>query len=170
MKKLVLSLIFILSSATFSFSQEIETDQQDTTVVIVRAPLLDSTLLNKDVFAMVKEAGPARNKITIEQTSSIESALYRHIANSSGKKITGYRVRIFFDNKQDSRSRSEAVMGQFSSQYPEIRVYHTYNEPFFKVTVGDFRTKSEAMQLIKKLEGEYRSVFLVKETINYPSI
>ncbi|AGY52911.1 Sporulation Domain-Containing Protein [Bacteroidales bacterium CF] len=110
------------------------------------------------------------NRVTINQSSSIESLLQRHITNSAGRKITGYRVRIFFDNKQDARTRSMEVAGQFASQFPEIRVYSTYEKPFFKVTVGDFRTKSEAMQLLKKIEGEYRSVFLVKETINYPAI
>lgn len=169
MKKIILSIIFLVSSSMLAYSQEIVTTQ-DTTVVAVKPPLLDSTLLNRNIFSILRESGPFINKVTIDQSSSIESLLQRHIANSAGRKITGYRVRIFFDNKQDARNRSEAAAGQFASQFPGIRVYSTYEKPFFKVTVGDFRTKSEAMQLLKKIEGEYRSVFLVKETINYPTI
>lgn len=169
MKKIILSLLLFVTSSIFVYSQEIET-ARDTTVITVKPPLLDSTLLNRNIFSILKETGPSMNRVTIDQSNSIESLLQRHITNSAGRKITGYRVRIFFDNKQDARNRSEAAAGQFASQFPEIRVYSTYEKPFFKVTVGDFRTKSEAMQLLKKIEGEYRSVFLVKETINYPAI
>ncbi|MDD3034853.1 MAG: SPOR domain-containing protein [Bacteroidales bacterium] len=169
MKKITLSILLLVSSSLFAYSQEI-VKAQDTTMVAVKPPLLDSTLLNKNIFSILRESGPAMNRVTIDQSSSIESLLQRHITSSAGRKITGYRVRIFFDNKQDARNRSDAAANQFSSQFPEIRVYSTYEKPFFKVTVGDFRTKSEAMQLLKKIEGEYRSVFLVKETINYPAI
>jgi len=169
MKKIIFSIFLLVSSTLLAYSQEIVTTQ-DTTVVAVKPPLLDSTLLNRNIFSILRESGPSMNRVTINQSSSIESLLQRHITNSTGRKITGYRVRIFFDNKQDARTRSMEVAGQFASQFPEIRVYSTYEKPFFKVTVGDFRTKSEAMQLLKKIEGEYRSVFLVKETINYPAI
>jgi len=169
MRKLMFITLFLFFSTSLTFAQEIEPVQQDT-VVIVRPPLLDSTMLNKDVFSMIKEKGPQMNFVKIEQSSNVESALYKHISTANGRKIVGYRVRIFFDNKQDSRNRSENIASQFSSQFPQIRVYSTYENPFFKVTVGDFRTKSEAMMLIKKIEGDYRSVFLVKETINYPPI
>ena len=169
MKKIIFSIFLLVSSTLLAYSQEIVTTQ-DTTMVAVKPPLLDSTLLNRNIFSILRESGPSMNRVTINQSSSIESLLQRHITNSAGRKITGYRVRIFFDNKQDARTRSMEVAGQFASQFPEIRVYSTYEKPFFKVTVGDFRTKSEAMQLLKKIEGEYRSVFLVKETINYPAI
>ena len=169
MKKIIFSIFLLVSSTLLAYSQEIVTTQ-DTTVVAVKPPLLDSTLLNRNIFSILRESGPSMNRVTINQSSSIESLLQRHITNSTGRKITGYRVRIFFDNKQDARTRSMEVAGQFASQFPEIRVYSTYEKPFFKVTVGDFRTKSEAMQLLKKIEGEYRSVFLVKETINYHAI
>jgi len=169
MKKIILSILLLVSGSLLAYSQEIVTTQ-DTIVVTVKPPLLDSTLLNRNIFSILRESGPSMNRVTIDQSSSIESLLQRHITNSAGRKITGYRVRIFFDNKQDARTRSVEVAGQFASQFPEIRVYSTYEKPFFKVTVGDFRTKSEAMQLLKKIEGEYRSVFLVKETINYPAI
>ncbi|MEA5006756.1 MAG: SPOR domain-containing protein [Rikenellaceae bacterium] len=169
MKKIILSILLFITSSLLVYSQEIETTK-DTTVISIKPPLLDSTLLNRNIFSILKEAGPSMNRVTIEQSSNIEALLHRHVTNSAGRKITGYRVRIFFDNKQDARNRSEAVAGQFASQFPEIRVYSTYEKPFFKVTVGDFRTKSEAMQLLRKIEGEYRSVFLVKETINYPAI
>ena len=74
MKKIILSIIFLASGSMFAYSQEIVTTQ-DTTVVAVKPPLLDSTLLNRNVFSIIRESGPFRNTVTIEQSSSIESLL-----------------------------------------------------------------------------------------------
>ena len=36
------------------------------------------------------------------------------------------------------------------------------------MTVGDFRTKSEALGLLNRVKGMFPSAFIVKEQINYP--
>ena len=55
-------------------------------------------------------------------------------------------------------------------QYNDVAAYRSYVNPYFKVTVGDFRTKSEAMQLLQKIRGAFPSAFIVKENINYPVV
>ena len=94
----------------------------------------------------------------------------RQISSNSSRKVSGFRVRIFNDNKQNSRGASEAAMARFKGMYPGVAAYRTYSNPFFKVTVGDFRTKSEAMQLMQSIKGSFPSAFIVKETINYPPV
>jgi hypothetical protein len=36
--------------------------------------------------------------------------------------------------------------------------------------VGDFRTKSEAMELLSRIRYEFPSAFVVKESIEYPVV
>ena len=50
------------------------------------------------------------------------------------------------------------------------RAYRSYANPYFKVTVGDFRTKSEAMALLERIKYEFPSAFVVKENISYPIV
>jgi hypothetical protein len=38
------------------------------------------------------------------------------------------------------------------------------------VTVGDFRTKDEALRLFNELKILYPSAFIIKENINYPLV
>lgn len=142
--------------------------QQDTT--IVKPPLLDSALLSRDVFSLLKERGPFSNRVSIDQSENLLAAFNNHIALSANKKITGFRVRIFFDNKQDARVHSGNVAGSFAGRFPDIPVYRTYENPYFKVTVGDFRTKSEATVELKRVETEFPSAFIVRETINFPPL
>ena len=127
------------------------------------APAVDSTLLGKSIFNLLPN-------VTVHQSQGILSSMNRQIAANHSRKISGYRVRIFNDNKQNSRGASEAAMARFKGMYPGVAAYRTYSNPFFKVTVGDFRTKSEAMQLMQSIKGSFPSAFIVKETINYPPV
>ncbi|MEN6618280.1 MAG: hypothetical protein ABFC28_02095 [Rikenellaceae bacterium] len=168
MRYFVLTLLLVL--AFFSISNAQETDILQDTTTIVKASVLDSAFFKKDIFLILQERGPYSNRVNVEQTPNLLTAFYNHVAQASNKRITGYRVRIFFDNKQDARVHSSNVEAAFSASHPEIPVYRTHISPFFKVTVGDFRTKSEAMMLLKRIEYEFPSAFLVKETINFPPL
>lgn len=132
--------------------------------------VLDSTLVGVDIFALLPKGNPRDAEISISQPGNISKAMDAHIANNATKNITGYRVRIFFDNKQDSRQASEAALKRFESTHPGVAAYRSFVSPFFKVTVGDFRTKSEAMQLLQSLTADFPSAFVVKENIKYPIV
>ncbi len=131
---------------------------------------VDSTLVGKSVWSVM----PSRSKgdsadVRISQSPRLKSALDDQIEVNPTRTITGYRVRIFFDNGQNSRSESEAVLKKFESAYHGIPVYRTYANPYFKVTAGDFRTRSEAMALLVKLRDEFPRALMVKEKINWPA-
>jgi hypothetical protein len=129
---------------------------------------VDSTLLGVDVFSLIneKESG----SVTINQSIEIRNALSRHITANSSTKMQGYRVRIFFDSDRTARAKSEAIAAGFSERYPGVKVYRKHESPYFKVTVGDFRTRADAQRFASKLSnsGIYPYVFVVKEQINYP--
>ncbi len=78
----------------------------------------------------------------------------------------GYRVRIFFDNKQDSRSQAEKIMEEFSELYPSIEAYQEYAAPYFRVTVGDFITRGEAIAVWGKLKRDFPTAFIVSQDIS----
>ncbi|MBR5175577.1 MAG: SPOR domain-containing protein [Bacteroidales bacterium] len=130
---------------------------------VTLAPAVDSTLIGKSIFNLLPN-------VTVHQSQAILASMNRQISSNSSRRLSGYRVRIFNDNKQNSRGASEAAMGRFKGMYPGIAAYRTYSNPFFKVTVGDFRTKSEAMRLLQQVKGSFPSAFIVKETINYPPV
>lgn len=124
------------------------------------APVLDSSLVGTDIFSTV----------TVNQPESVRRAFEQYVAGNSERKITGYRVRIFFDNSQSARTRSETVAKEFAAEHPSVKVYRSHISPYFKVTVGDFRSRVEAMAFARSIGDKYTSVFLVKEPIQYPEI
>ncbi|MCQ2141142.1 MAG: SPOR domain-containing protein [Bacteroidales bacterium] len=128
---------------------------------------VDSTLIGKDIFKIMPSTGEAT--VTVHQSKEVERA-FNTAVKEKGKTINGYRVRIYFDNKQGAREASQAAMASFKAKYPGIAAYKTFSSPFHKVTVGNFRTKSEALKLLNAIKYEFPSSFIVKEKIDYPAV
>ena len=131
---------------------------QDTTRV---APV-DSTLIGKDILTLL---GPG---VSVDQTTPVHQALQNYVLDNAEKPISGYRIRVFYDNGPQARDKSEAVEQLLKKQFPEVLVYRSFESPNYKVSIGDFRTKDEALRIYNALKGTYPTAFIIKESINYP--
>lgn len=136
-------------------------------VVFRPTAVMDSTLTGRNVFGALSSS---EAKVSVNQSDKIRNGMTQHISNNGKTTITGYRVRIYFDNKQNARGASEEAQNRFQRNHPGIMAYRSFVNPFFKVTVGDFRTRSEAIQLLNQISGEFPTAFVVKENINFPVI
>ena len=108
--------------------------------------------------------------VTINQTDAVRDAMRRQVEDNGARTLGGYRIRIFFDNKQTARVESEETLKRFESMFHDVVAYRTYANPYFKVTVGDFRTRSEAMKHLELIKREFPSAFVVKENIEFPVV
>lgn len=142
---------------------------QDT--ITVKAPVVDSTLVGVSVFYLLNSHnGYREGNVSINQPAYMTTALSNYIAGNPHRKKSGYRVRIFFDNRQSARGESEQVVEAFTAKFYEIPVYRSYSTPYFKVVVGDYRTKSDAIKALNTLKESYPKAVIVKETIGFPAI
>ena len=132
---------------------------------------VDTTLAGKSILDIMpkKDAGSIAD-VNIFQADTVAQAVREHVSANASRTLNGYRVRIFFDNKQSARVASEETLKRFESMYHDVAAYRTYANPYFKVTVGDFRTKSEAMALLERIRYEFPSAFVVKENIAFPVV
>ena len=132
---------------------------------VYRAPLLDSALFGADICRLL-ETGPGA-KVDLHRSVAVDTAFHVYLGKNAEKKLHGYRIRLFFDNKQNARGLSEEVEKSFMNDFPSIPVYRSYTNPYFKVTVGDFRTKSDALRVLQLIRTSYPKAFVVKDVINY---
>ena len=170
MKKILAVIIFLAGCAFSLRAQDIVVPQgyQIVDSVIVRpSAQMDTSLVGKDIFRVLdgREA-----TVTVQQPESIRAGMSKHIEDNKSETISGYRVRIYFDNKQNARAASEEAQKRFEALHPGIFAYRSFTSPFFKVTVGDFRTRSEAIKLLQERSSEFPTAFVVKENINYPIV
>lgn len=155
MKKILLTLLLVLVSGAVLRAQEFRVDT-------MKVSRVDSTLVGRNVLSVLGSG------ITVNQSSAMRSALDRYVQNNANKKLSGYRIRVYFENGQNARARSEAIARSVSNAYPGMGVYRTFESPNFKVMVGDFRTKDEALKVYQSLKASYPTALLLKDTINYP--
>lgn len=168
MKRLLTIVAAIAASAICAAAQT--GPQVRDSVVYRQAAVLDSSLVGRSIFDIMPSRTGGGADISVRQTDAVSDAMRSFISSNPSRTISGYRVRIYFDNAQNARTASEEVLKRFLSRWHGIPAYRSYQNPFFKVTVGDFRTKSEALELLEQIKGEFPAAFILKENINYPVI
>ncbi|MBL7918075.1 MAG: SPOR domain-containing protein [Bacteroidia bacterium] len=88
-----------------------------------------------------------------------KKAEYHRLTNG---EIDGYRIKIHFGVESEN---AKAVRTKFSSKFPDINTYQEYQQPNFVVLVGDYKTKIEAVEALKKVQVEFNNAFIVKGKI-----
>jgi len=113
----------------------------------------------------------AQENITIIQDPRIDTLLREHIlVNEQYNKLQGYRVQIFFDAGNNSKQNAFNERDAFVEMYPEEHIYITFKEPYYRVRVGDFRSKMEAEGFLQKIINNYPNAFAIKDGINPPEL
>ncbi len=111
------------------------------------------------------------DRLNIQCSPEIKDLLERQIAqNRKNNSTNGYRLQIYFSSGMNARSEATKVRTDFLAIHPDIKAYLIYKSPDFKVLVGDFRTKSEALKLQKSLSYKYPNAFIVPDEIAFPEL
>ncbi len=108
-------------------------------------------------------------RIDVNQDPRLEKMLKWHVENNKKRDgMDGYRVEIFFSSALNAKDQSLRIKKDFMSKYPEHDVHVKFTAPNFRVRVGDFRTKNEALKLHKQIQKDYPGAFIVPDVIDFP--
>jgi hypothetical protein len=156
-RKLFLFLIFLIFSAGFGSAQ--------------------SFVKTSDIFRR-----PGNNshtgQLNISQFSALDTLISRYILISNKLYsdyghygMEGYRIQIYSSSNRNAREESNKAMAEFIIKFPDIKPYQLYADPgYFKIRVGDFRTKTEATRLFLRVSKEFHDAYLVPDFINFPDL
>ncbi|MEN8227048.1 MAG: SPOR domain-containing protein [Bacteroidota bacterium] len=110
------------------------------------------------------------DKVSIQMDSLLVANYYKfRIRNRKDSGIPGYRIRIYSESGLGAKEEQQRIRAKFISYYPGIDAYHRYDEPYFKVYVGDCRTKSEALKLDDMIKKRFPNSIIVSDYINIKS-
>ena len=87
--------------------------------------------------------------------------------NTINQTINGYRIQLFSGNE---RTNANNIKTKFLKLYPDQTAYLAYNQPYFKIRVGDFRTKLDAKLFYNKIKGEFNECIIIADKINLPKL
>lgn len=124
------------------------------------------------LFVLAVSVAGAQNKnAEIIQDKKVDILVDKYIfLNRHQMTLAGWRIQIFFDSGANSKRKANEVMRQFNERYPESQAYLSFKEPYYRVRVGDFRTRLEAEGFLRKINAQYPNAFATSDFINPPPI
>jgi hypothetical protein len=126
--------------------------------ILARLLFLIVLMLSTDCRAQNNELNDSLMKVVIAKQTSI---------NQKKLSMPGFRVQIYVGGKRDKASEIKA---SFNSNFPNIPAYIAYQQPNFKVRVGDCKTRLEALYLLEQIKANYEVAFVVRDEVKLPEI
>ncbi len=125
---------------------------------------------------------PHAGKINITEDPALDTLVSRYIlANKNqieknGPGMEGFRIQIYSSSTRNAKEESSKANQEFltkfpESEYPNLKSYRQFAPPvYYKIRVGDFRTKTEATRLFLLISKEFPNSYLVPDFINFPDL
>lgn len=85
--------------------------------------------------------------------------------NRSNPHIEGWRIQLL---STTDRQQVEAGKTQFLSLYPTIPAGWVHEKPYYKLRVGAFRTRQEAMSFLTEIKDTYPGAYPAKDPNIHP--
>ncbi len=138
-------------------------------VIYVLAPSADESLMGQDIFERLAQHSDTTGAVVlVHHPGDLPSVMRGQIYRASSRPVSGYRIRIYFGNGQKARQESQKAERDFLTLHHDLATYRRYENSFYTVTVGDFRSKSEAAALLPAVRTQFPEAFLVRENIAFP--
>jgi hypothetical protein len=111
---------------------------------------------------------PERSYVKQEEGVERLMELYRQHNRTEG--MQGFRVQIYTASGNRSKLLTEREKATFDAAFPEMRSYITYDEPYYKLRVGDFRSRIDAEKFLREISPRYLGSMVVTDKINFPRL
>jgi hypothetical protein len=117
-------------------------------------------------------------RLNIFQDPAIDTLINRYIlANINAYNaisyygIEGFRIQIYNSSNRNAKDESGRINAEFLIRFPDIRSYRLFASPgYYKIRVGDFRTRTEATKLFLTISKEFPEAYIVPDIINFPDL
>jgi hypothetical protein len=123
---------------------------------------------DKTIFEELASHNTEEGIITITQPTDIKTQILGHADNM--KKFIGsrgYRIQISFFSGNRGRKKAYQQKSKLLEQLPQYMSYIIYVQPYFKVRIGDFFDKTDALKALESVKNFYPNAFIVEDLIDY---
>jgi hypothetical protein len=124
-----------------------------------------------EIFRRLDKKRPGSGEITVVQDARLEEVLSEYIKiNQQKNGIPAYWIRIYSGSGHDAREKAYQTKAKFLAKYEGITDKVVYDDPNFKVYIGGYRVKSDALKLLKNIQRDFPSAFIVYDIIDFPDL
>jgi hypothetical protein len=99
--------------------------------------------------------------------SRIDSLLQLNtMQNKKFATIPGYRIQIYKGSGNNALNSALVIRDKFITRYG-IPAYVTFNEPYYRVRVGDFRTRIDAIKFLQRIKRAYPLAWEIQDEVKF---
>jgi len=136
-------------------------------IIIVIVFILSGGLRSGFAQEVRKDSG----SVTIYQDKLVDELIQKQVKLSEAASTTdGYRIQIFSDSGNNSKTKAQTAMDEFLTKHPEVKAYLTFKSPNYKVKIGDFRSRLDAIRYLNQISSEFPNAFIISDLINFPQV
>lgn len=105
--------------------------------------------------------------VKIIADSRLDTLIVRHVSfNKANTQVNGWRVQIFFESGNNSKSACYKSRDRFLELFPLTGSYITFTEPYYKLRVGDFRSRLDAEAFLQEVITTFPNAYIVQDMVN----
>ena len=113
----------------------------------------------------------SNGSVNVSQDDRIESLISKQRQlYKLDSSFSGYRIHIFMEIGNEALKHAEDVKKQFEKAFPDIPIYLTYAEPYFRLRAGDFRNRVEAEKCLRRIKPKFKEAFVTADMIYRPKL
>ncbi len=113
----------------------------------------------------------SNGSVNVSQDDRIESLISKQRQlYKLDSSFSGYRIHIFMEIGNEALKHAEDVKKQFEKAFPDIPIYLTYSEPYFRLRAGDFRNRVEAEKCLRRIKPKFKEAFVTADMIYRPKL
>ena len=135
----------------------------------------------EDIIDALQERVPGKGTVVVRGPDALRNMLGKRLHGEGVEKtdstaflkIQGYRTQVFSGNNQ-RKSKDEAFRKEkeIKELFPDVPTYVTYNAPFWRLRIGDFRSHEEAYHMQHLLMDAFpayrKEMYIVREEVKIP--
>ena len=103
------------------------------------------------------------DKVQLETDVDINFMLDKHtLKNEKTDEMDGFRIQIIYNT---DRAQVYDVKSKVYQEFRTFKTYLVFEQPYYKLRVGDFRTRIEATSYLGEILKHFPTAFIVKDVI-----
>ncbi|MGH2564490.1 MAG: SPOR domain-containing protein [Ginsengibacter sp.] len=121
------------------------------------------------LFAIQAKAQSDTNGVIVHKDPRIEQLVkkqidYNEVATRDARRyVQGYRILVMSTN---DRAKAVNAKTKIYQEYPDLKSYLSYQAPFFKLKVGNFKEHKDAEDFLHEIEKIFPTgTYIVRDVI-----
>lgn len=108
-----------------------------------------------------------KSRVEVTGDVAVTELVQKHIEfNERLKTVPGYRIQIVSLSGSNAKNNAFELKNRFLTSYPDVTAYLIFDEPNFKVKIGDFISRLDAYVFLQYIKDEYPGT-IVRDNV-YP--